>query len=200
VTKNLHRWRESLSAETNRVLEEAAERLEWAWSVDQKHPNSFPVNTDYAFAEIQEKLRYKSSSNAVRKLLSLPPPPKCLSDLLDEKTIKGVYEDQNDGSYEDALKRAAAGLPKGTSAWRKISQALSVAYMIDYYGLEHAPKPRVQFLHRNLLSIADSLDVGDMRHSGIVEFLDDICPCGKKHTSEAIRKLRKRWSRAQSKR
>ena len=121
---------------------------------------------------------------------------------MDEKTIKAVYEQQNDGSYEGALKVAASGERNGTSAWRKIWLAANAAYLIRFYGIEFIPRPRVQFLHRRLLEIADATgtnevaddSINKLTHAGIAEFLDDLCPCGKKHKAETIRKLRKRWT------
>jgi hypothetical protein len=75
---------------------------------------------------------------------------------------------------------------------RKITRALDLAYLIIYQGIEQAPKPRVHFLHRSLLDIADSAHLRDLTPEGIVEFFDDVCPCGVKHRQDAIRKLRKR--------
>src|SRR5262249_18729108 len=109
-------------------------------------------------------------------------------------TIRAVYEQQNDGTYQEALKLAAFVDGKASSAWRKILHAVDAAYLIDRYGDQAAPKPRVQFLHRELLKIAALADLNDLSHQGIVEFLDDLCPCGERHTAEAIRKLRKRWT------
>jgi hypothetical protein len=45
-------------------------------------------------------------------------------------------------------------------------------------------------LHRGLLGIAEHLIIDDP--DGIVEFLDDVCPCGKKHSIEALKKLQDR--------
>jgi len=74
-----------------------------------------------------------------------------------------------------------------------------VAYVIIYYGLDSAPRPRVHFLHRELLDIVESEHLRDLSLEGIVEFLDDICPCGKKHKPDAVRKLRKRLVNASHK-
>lgn len=199
VGRNQHRWKLSVSDHARRVLEESAQRLKWAWEIDKKDPKSYPLNTDYAFAKIERQLSRDTGEESqiepqARELPPRPAPPKRLSDLLGEKTIKAIYEQQNDGSYEVALRLAASGERKGSIAWRKILLAVNAAYLICVYGVEFVPKPRVQFLHRNLLEIADSTELSDLTHEGIVEFLDDLCPCGKRHKPEAIRKLRKRWT------
>jgi hypothetical protein len=199
VGKNQHRWKKSLDKDICRVLDDAAKRLEWAWGVDMKAGSkSYPENTDYAFCEIKEwikECRYPSQPEVERKslksLLKLGP-PKSLSDLVDDAIIKTVYEDQNAGSYGDALRCAASGDRSSGRTFRKILNAVKVAYVINHYGTYAAPIPRVHFLHRNLLEIVDVLDLGDLTHEGIVEFLDDLCPCRKRHTQDAIRKLRKR--------
>lgn len=177
------------------VLEEAAKTLDWAWKEDKRHPRSYPVNTWYHFLQIEEMLENKPVvRTGIIKVLP-PPAPERLSDLVNDSTIASVYEDQNEGSYKDALKQAAAGFGKGASAWRKILRAADGAYGTNYYGLEHAPRPRVHFLHRNLLEIANCAKLSDLTNAGIAEFLDDVCPCGKQHTSDAVRKVRKRWAR-----
>lgn len=60
------------------------------------------------------------------------------------------------------------------------------AYMIAAYGID-LPRPKVHVLHRGLLEIAEQLIIDEA--DGIVEFLDDVCPCGKTHSHEALRKL-----------
>jgi hypothetical protein len=199
VRGNQHRWKQWVSDHACCVLEKSAQRLKWTWDTDRKYPKSYPLNTDYAFAQIHSELREGSrdrsqSEQETRELPSPAPAPKRLSDLVHEKTIKAVYEQQNDGRYKDALKLAAYGEPKGSIAWRKILHAVNAAYLIHSYGEEFIPAPRVQFLHRNLLKIADVVEMDDVTHEGIVEFLDDLCPCGEKHEAETIRKLRNRWT------
>lgn len=174
------------------MLEEAARGLRWAWRVDGESPKKFPVNTWYMFIQIDEQLKNIPMSRTGIKIPPPPPPPEKLSDLLQEPTIRAAYQDQHDGSYEDALRQAAKGQGEGYSAWRKIMRALDLAYVIMYQGLDFAPMPRVHFLHRSLLEVADSEHLCDLNLNGIVEFFEDVCPCGKKHQPDAIRKLRKR--------
>jgi len=197
VSKNQHRWKMSLDENNHRALQGAAETLAWTWKADMKTPKSYPLNTEDAFSRIKERIRdsqHPSRSRTERKLSKLPPPPpppKRLSELIHERTVSAVYEDQNAGRYRDALKSAARG---DYAAFRKILNAIGQAHDIDYFGPGVAPKPRIHFLHRNLIEIADLLGLSDLKHEGIVEFMDDLCPCRRTHRPDAIRKLRKRWA------
>jgi hypothetical protein len=199
VGKNQHRWKVWVTEQARIILEESTSRLEWAWETDQNYPKSYPVTTDKMFSMIHAKLglgkrRESGIQRRVQKLPSPSRPRKRLSKLLHEKAIKAVYENQNDGRYEDALKLAAAGEREGFAAWRKIWRAINDAYLIHVYGDEFIPRPRVQFLHRNLLKLADVVEIDDLKDEGIAEFFDDLCPCGKSHEPETIRKLKKRWN------
>ena len=158
------------------------------------------MNTSYAFDEIDEWIKEcqrRGEPKVERKGLPNPRwrPPKRFSDLIDDRVIRAVFEDQNVGSYSDALKLAGSGNKAAHFTFRKILKAVEPAYRICHFGVDAAPKPRVHFLHRSLLELATSLDLSDLTHDGIVEFLDDLCPCGKRHTADAIRKLRKRTAR-----
>lgn len=196
VSGNQHRWKKSVDDKNRRLLEEATDTLAWAWKTDMNDPKSYPINTEYAFSQIKNQIKDRqlpsriANRATVFELPAPPPPPKCFSELVSEGTIRAVYEDQNAGSYTDALKRAAK---EDHATFRKILNAIGQAYLIDHAGPELAPKPRNHFLHRNLLEIADLLAISDLKHEGILEFFDDLCPCGKAHRPDAIRKLRKRW-------
>jgi hypothetical protein len=195
------RWKKWVDVGTVEVLEKAARELKSAWKADMRSPDKYPIWTDIVFTETEARLRGEPPKHGPVELpprASRPaPPPRRLSELLNEQTVKIVYEQQNNGSYEDALKIAAAGPErngKAYSTFRKLLRAIEAAYGIDYCssGIETIPTPKVHFLHRGLLDIADLARVNDLTHGGIVEFLDDLCPCGKRHTAEAIRKLRRR--------
>ena len=192
VSKNQHRWKMSLDDHTLGVLEEAAEVLEWVWKLDKEYPGSYPMNTDLVLGETKERLRGQSHARTVHEVPPPQPLPQSLSELLCEKTISAVYELQNKGTYKEALKQAALGFENGASTWRKIWLAVNTAYLIDHLGVEFVPKPRIHFLHRSLLEVANLAQLSDLTHEGIAEFFDDLCPCGKGHKPDAIRKLRRR--------
>lgn len=180
-----HRWKNNLDDRLRALFGDAADHLKWAWGVDRKHPKSYPINTDHAFWEIREQVK-TPTREVKRTKLKLPPPPTKVSDLVDEVTIKAIYEDQNTDSYREALKEAAGF--QGSRAWHKIWRAINAAYFVRY-GDDFIPMPRVHFLHRRLLQLANSEPLTGLTLVGLVEFLDDMCPCGKKHKVDAIRKL-----------
>jgi hypothetical protein len=199
---NQHRWKASLVDEhASKALDGVADWLNWAWKEDMKSPKSYPLNTDYAFSEIRSRVKQRALGKVkrIRTLPAPPPPPKQLSELVFEGTIKSIYEEQNDGTYQDALKQASLGTTHAYRVWRKIWRAMDAAYQVNYFGVELAPVPRVHFLHRNLLEIARLVGLADLTHNGVVEFLDDVCPCGRSHKSEAVRKLRNRWTHRKTK-
>lgn len=174
------------------MLEKAALRLKRAWNTDQQNPKSYPMNTSWILGQIKEALEDKHRVPTGGKLLRVPRTPKNLSDLVEDELISVVYEDHNQGTYEDALSHAAHGFRGSQKWWRKILRAVETAYFIEYFGAEFAPMPKVHFLHRNLLKLLESEPLRGLTREGILEFLDDMCPCGKKHTLEAIRKLEER--------
>jgi hypothetical protein len=193
VSRNQSGWKEWVEDDHIRgVLERAAMSLKWAWNLDKKSANSYPLNTSYLFAQIKERLRGQPRGHAIIKLPRPPHPPQRFAELVDERIIGSVYEDLNQGSYKDALRQAATGFGEGLSAWRKILRAAEGAYAIEYYGVEFAPKPRVHFLHRNLLVLAATEHLRGLSDRGIAELFDDICPCGRSHKPNTIGKLRKR--------
>jgi hypothetical protein len=198
VKKNQHRWKGWIEDQrVDKLMENLAGELKHSWKRDKKNPQSFPVNTWWLFVQIEEELKNEPDVRSGIKVASALRPPRNLSDLIAERTIKGAFEDHNENSYEDALKLAARGQGEGYAAWRKIRRALDVAYVILYYGVDFAPKPKVHFLHRKLLEIAESEHLRGLNLEGIVEFFDDVCPCGKNHQADALRKLRKRIANLQ---
>jgi hypothetical protein len=166
VRENQHRWKKSLTARTCDLLEEAIPELEWAWRKDRRgRGKSYPLHTDYFFGELKMRLRELSTLQESPKLrLQRRRPPRQLADLISDKTVMGVYEEQNEGSYENALRQAALGFGGGHRAWSKIRRAIDWAYEIDYLGVEAAPKPRLHFLHRNLFEIAELVEINDLKH------------------------------------
>jgi hypothetical protein len=189
---NLHRWKKSLSAATVAVLLELAMDLKACWAKDRKHPRSYPIYTGEALWEAKNRLsgRQPKTQQTPGKLPLPSSPPESLFDLIDDKIVKTVFEQQNSGSYRAALRQAARGGTEGSIAFRKLLNSIEAAYYVEIY--EIIPKPRVNFLHRELLEIAEELELDQLTHLGFKEFLDDLCPCRTGHTVEAIQKMRKR--------
>ena len=186
---NQHRWKDAVSPVVLSALESAAKELKLFWKSDNADRPSYPIASAFVFAELRDRIRNQPRSTK----LPVPEPQreaKNLMDLFSEKAVRGVYEDQNAGSYKSALREAAAGGKQGLSMWRKILRSIDLAYAIRIDGMDAVPMPRVQFLHRQLHDIAGLLEeVDDMTNEGLAEFFDDLCPCGKKHRADTIRKL-----------
>lgn len=204
LKKDQHRWMNSVDDHVRGLLEESAEILAWAWSLDRKNPTFFPANTGANLHWIRNKIRQYQQRNEP-KLTHEPLElrrariPRSLSDLVDEQTIRAVYEHQNDETYDEALKVAKSGNRIGTRSFQKILNAVARAYRIVHFGEEAAPKPRIHYLHRSLLDLADLVGLSILTHEGIAEFFDDICPCGRDHGPDAVRKLRNRQRRTRQK-
>jgi len=183
------------------VIDGAREHLTWAWETDRDGSWSYPVHTDQAFFEIKEEIKNvhsPSQHQPQRKStkLRLKRTIQSFSELISDRTVEIVYESQNSGNYKDALNCAAFGQDRSARlTFRRILKAAETAFEIDQIGIERFPKPRIHLLHRRLLELADQLGLSKLTHAGILEFLNDLCPCNSRHTIEAIRKLRKRAGR-----
>jgi hypothetical protein len=207
VSRNQHRWRLSVADEHKlNVIDGAREHLTWAWETDHDGSSwSYPVHTDRAFSAIRKELEDVHSPNKKQlqrktTILRLKRTIEGLSELISDRTVEIVYESQNSGSYKEALNHAAFGRDRSARlTLRRILKAAEKAFEIDQIGIERLPKPRIHLLHRRLLELADQLGLSELTHAGILEFLNDLCPCNNRHTIEAIRKLRKRTERRKSK-
>lgn len=195
--ESAHRWKLSLAPRTVSLLEDLAAELGWSWGIDSKYPRSYPINTQHVFSEMRRDL--SEPRPRIKKIKLRPsPPPKRFSDLFDEGLIKTVYEQQHDSSYEAALRLAGTGREGSSKAFHNLMKAARVGYEITFYGDQVIPRPKIHFLHRELLDIAADLGLDELTNAGLEEFFEDVCPCSKTHHAEAIRKLRKRKSARRS--
>jgi hypothetical protein len=119
-----------------------------------------------------------------------------LAKLIPESLVRNIWEENHNGSYEHAIRRAAATnyeeLDKSWRVFQGIIRAMETAYLVGYLGLEFLSKPKVNILHRGLDEIAKAAGIGDQTEKGFAQFLDDLCPCGLKRHREAVRKLSSR--------
>jgi hypothetical protein len=194
---NQHRWEKMVEPEEAvTLLWVAKKRLKAAWKWDQQDPMRYPINTSYALSEVRASLSMRVRSHRV-KMLGLPKKPRKLADLAPEKLIKTIWEDQNRGTYQDALRRAAlVEFKKHKESWKVfqgIVRAMETAYLVNYLGYEVLQKPKVSILHRGLNRIAWDVKLQGLTGSGFAEFLDDLCPCGITNHDGVVRKL---WRRS----
>jgi hypothetical protein len=194
-----HAWAEFVeSPEVLHLLWKSREHLERAWQSDQKDPKSYPLNTSFVLAEIRAAVANRPGARSIRRL-TLPKSPASLSELISERTVKTIWEENHSGRFVDAIAQAAAtdykNPAKSWKVFQSIIRAIESAYLVDYVGLELLQRPKVNILHKGLNEIANAAGIGDQTEEGFAEFLDDLCPCGLKKHREAVRKLSSRSTR-----
>ena len=194
-----HAWAEWVeSAEVLHLLWKSKERLKIAWEWDQKDPKSYPLNTSFVLAEVRASVTNRLGVRSISHL-KLPKPPMSLAKLISERTIKTIWEENHSGSFVDAITQAAAtdyeNPDKSWKIFQGIIRAMEAAYLVEYWGLEFIPKPKVNILHKGLNEIAKAAGIGNQTEKGFAEFLDDLCPCGLKKHREAVRKVSSRSTR-----
>jgi hypothetical protein len=193
-----HAWAEYIeSPEVRHLLWNSRERLKQAWEWDQKNPKDYPINTSLALAEIQEALKKRHRAGKARRLrLPTPKIPKRLPELISERTVRAIWEDNHSGSFEDAIGQAAGTnheeFDKSWKVFQGIIRAIETAHLVNHWGLEFLGRPKVNILHKGLDEIAKAAGIGDQTEKGFAEFLDELCPCGLKSHREAVRKASRR--------
>jgi hypothetical protein len=178
------------------LLWEAKKKLKDAWGWDLQDPKRYPINTSYELAQLRASLTLQVRTRRVKIVGHLMKPRK-LADLVPEKLIKTTWEEQNRGTYLDALKRAAViDFKKHKESWKVfqgIVRATETAFLVNFLGHEVLPKPKVSILHRGLNQIARDVGLQGLTGSGFAELLDDLCPCEIRNHEGAVRKL---WRRS----
>ena len=193
---NQHRWKKLLSDQMVSHLEGAVKELKETWSLESGDSRSYPFVTLILLNELKGRIANQIRSTKLPAVPKPRPEPEKLMDLIEEKIVKAVYEDQNSGSYKDALKKASAGGRQGHAVWRKVLRSIDRAYVIGIDGLDFVPMPKLNVLHRELLDIMKLLKINDITREGFAEFFDDMCPCGENHKPDTIRKLGSRIAKA----
>jgi hypothetical protein len=195
------KWIESAgNLENLKILWEGKEWLKTAWEKDRMPPTSYPMNTSYALAVIEERLSRRPPSKNTKVRLSKSRPPTTMADLVPEKFIKSIWEDHHSGTFRDALRQAAGFDHEGQrtsweeswKAFQGIMHAMKLAYLFE---ADELPRPKVNILHRRLDQIAKAAGLGGLTEEGFAEFLDNLCPCGLRRHKEAVRKLSSRSPR-----
>jgi hypothetical protein len=187
-----HLWQERTSEKRAQLLTGIAEQLRTAWRRDKAGSNGFPMNTSYVVGEVKARLRGWRPSRIFRLRAPKSKPLKRLGDILKEETIRGVYEYLYEEPLKDALSRLESSYGEGEQAFDQISEAVRVALSVSWIGVEMLPKPRGNWLHRQLLEVATAANLANLTNREMAEFFNDLCPCGAKHSRETIKKFRQR--------
>lgn len=70
----------------------------------------------------------------------------------------------------------------------------STALFAVQHGYETLPKPRGNWLHRQILDVLTA--AGKFSDRDMAKLFDYFCPCGTEHNREAMKKFRWRLARA----
>lgn len=190
---SLHAWEKWVeSEEVREALWKGKDRLKFAWEHDQNDANSYPINTDWALADIQRNVSTQLAKKHSARRLRIRKKPTTLAELVPEKLVKTIWEDHHNSSFESAITRAAdTSYDEPEKSWKvfkRIIRAIETAYLVEYWGWELLPRPKVNILHRGLDEIAKAAGLGEQTVEGFAQFLDDLCPCGLRRHKEAVRK------------
>jgi hypothetical protein len=187
-----HAWLERTSRKRVQLLTRTTAQLRTAWRRDRAGSDGFPFNTAYLIGEVRARLQGGSPRRSLRLGAPKPKPLKQLGDILKEKTVRAVYEYLYEEPFSDAMRQLNAGYREGEQAFNQISEAVKVTLGVSWIGAEMLPKPRGNWLHRQLLEVAKAAHLGHLTNREMAEFFDDLCPCRSKHTRETIKKFRQR--------
>jgi hypothetical protein len=181
-----------------KLLLESKEAIKQAWNWDDQGTKNFPVNTGQALYEIETSLKGSRPSRKRRNSRNkgiVPRQAARLADILPESTVEQVHEYLHEEPFREAL--AELYSPEGRSrAFNRIKDTISNALNAEHYGYETLPKPRGNWLHRQLLRALTAAAPGKFTDSDMVKLFDYFCPCGSEHNREAMKKFRWRLARA----
>ena len=179
-----------------KLLLESKEQIRQAWEWDDNGTKSFPMSTAHLVDEIEAKIKgwrprkRRKGLKLIRSQL-----PTRLRDILPEKTVQQVHE----YLYEEPFKEALAELHPAdarSEAFERIRNTILNALRVEDIGYEVLPKPRGNWLHRQLLGVLTTAAPGKFSDSDMAKLFDYFCPCGTAHNRETMKKFRWRLSRA----
>ncbi|MBZ5658009.1 MAG: hypothetical protein LAO56_22330 [Acidobacteriia bacterium] len=184
-----------------KFLLESKAHIKQAWDWDDQGTKGFPMNTANLLYEIETKLK----GSRPRKRQSLEPKKKLLGsivlkratrlkDILSERTVEQVHEYLHEEPFREALGDLRSA-DIHSRAVHRIKETIASALDADHYGYEALPKPRGNWLHRQLLGALRAPAPGKFSDSDMVKLFDYFCPCGSEHNREAMKKFRWRLSK-----
>jgi hypothetical protein len=101
--------------------------------------------------------------------------------------------------HEEPFREALAELRSADTqsrALNRIKETINSALYVERHGYETLPKPRGNWLHRQVLGVFTAVAPGKLSDSEMVKLFDYFCPCGTQHNREAMKKFRWRLARA----
>jgi hypothetical protein len=178
-----------------KLLLESKELIRQAWGWDDHGTKSFPMNSGQLLYEIETSLkgsrprkRHKEKGIVLRQATRL-------RDILPEKTVEQVHEYLHEEPFREALAELYSPADR-SRAFNRIKDTINNALYAEHFGYEALPKPRGNWLHRQVLSALTVAAPGKFTDSEMVKLFDYFCPCGIEHNREAMKKFRWRLARA----
>lgn len=177
-----------------KLLLELKNQIREAWDWDDQGTKSFPMYTAHLFYEIETRLKGRRPRQRRKGKGIVLKTPTQLRDILPERTVQQVHE----YLYEEPFKEALAELRSDTrsQAYERIRNTILNALRVEDIGYDVLPKPRGNWLHRQLLGVLAAAAPGKFSDSDMAKLFDYFCPCGTEHNREAIKKFRWRLARA----
>jgi hypothetical protein len=174
-----------------KLLLDSGELIRVAWEGDGRGTKGFPLNTAYAFWELEDELR-GSRSHRIRSIPYRKPPTR-LTDILPEKVVRQVHEYLYEEPLNDALDELTS-TDTVHGALARIKNTMDTALYVQQFGEQALPAPRGNWLHRQMLGFIRAAIPEKITDSEMAKLFDYLCPCGNSHNRETIKKFRWRHS------
>jgi hypothetical protein len=182
------------------ILWKAKETLRAAWEMDLRFRKTYPINTSHALTQIRESLLNRGHQKKKRVRMKKPKTPNTLAELIPEKLVRAIWDENHAGSLKGAIARASGfgDIPDKQSwkAFLQISRTMEIAYKVNRFGHVQLRTPKVAILHSGLDRITKAAGQTGQSDQGFTEFLNDLCPCGLKQHRGAVGKMRGRSRKA----
>jgi hypothetical protein len=179
-----------------KLLLESRSQIRQAWDWDHQGTKGFPMNTAQLLYEIETRLKgwRPRKRRTSLKGIHLKPPAQ-LRDILPERTVHQVHE----YLYEEPFKEALVDLyseDARSQALERIRNTILNSLTVQQFGFEALPRPRGNWLHRQVLGALTAVAPGKFSDLEMVKLFDYFCPCGTTHNREAMKKFRWRLTSA----
>jgi hypothetical protein len=175
-----------------KLLLESREEIRVAWERDNRGTEGFPMNTAHLLGEIEARL--KGWRQPTVRSVPYPKAPRRLLDILPERVVRQVHEYLHEEPFTDAVGELLLD-DAVMKALERIKETIETALYFYRFGEQALPKPRGNWLHRQILSFIQSSTSEKFTDSELAELFDYFCPCGSGHNREAMKKFRWRQSR-----
>jgi hypothetical protein len=172
-----------------RLLLSSTESIRRAWDQDDRGTKAFPMNTAFLLGQIDGRLRGLRPRKPRKGIL--PKVPTRLRDILQENTVQQVHVYLHEEPFLNALDELRSDDAK---ALGRIKETIDTALDLVCFGEQALPKPRGNWLHRQILSFIQASTSEKFTDSELAELFDYFCPCGSSHNREAMKKFRWRQS------